>query len=114
MKLQSIQEARYKGEHPIVQQIKDTIISGEFYFNLVITDRGKAENIERELIAGFGQPDNQGPDTEDNYANMSWDLTTLIPQEHREYEHGRELEIELQVIYRDDYGVDTEMEISLI
>ena len=114
MKLSQLQEARYGGDHPIVKQIKDTITSGEFYFNLIITDRDKAENIERELIAGFGPPDNQGPDTEDNYANMLWDLTTLIPQEHREYEHGRELKMELQIIQRNDYGEDWQMEISLI
>lgn len=114
MNLTQLQEARYGGEHPIIQQIKDAITSGEFDFHMAITDKRKAESIERGLIAGFGPPDEQGPDTGDNYANMLWNLSDLIPQKYREYEHGRELEISLQVIHRNDYGVDWQMEISLI
>lgn len=74
-----LHEARYAGEHPIVTGIKSALArEADFYIN--IKDKKRADAAERGIIAAFGQPDEQGPATEDEYRNMLWYLPDEIMQ----------------------------------
>jgi len=68
-------EARYAGEHPIVKAIKSSIARGEHDFFMNIKDKKEAEGAEQGIIAAFGQPDEQGPATADQYRHMLWRIS---------------------------------------